>query len=257
MAMTKTGISWTDFSWNPVAGCEKVSPGCKYCYAETVAERFRGGRAFPNGFDLTIRKGKLREPGEIKEPSKIFVNSMSDFFWPKIPDSFRGEMLDVIRANPRHIFQVLTKRPQKLFSFSCKYELPQNFWAGVSVESGKYLDRIEFLKQCRVKIKFVSAEPLLDPLIHLNTHGLDWVIVGGESGGHLFRPEVRSQRSLAEKKVSSKWSPRPDREPWVRAIRDKCRASDTAFFFKQWGGVKPTSAGNLLDGEQYLEFPKY
>lgn len=256
--MNETNISWTGFTWNPVSGCEKVTEGCKFCYAETFAERHRGGPAFPNGFDLTIRPHKLREPFKLKTPSLIFVNSMSDLFWDKIPEDYRNQIVDVIEANPQHRFQVLTKRAEAMLEYSRRRRLPPNFWAGVTIENARNLHRLEVLKQVEAHIRFISFEPLIGPIPYdTDLSGIQWAIVGGESGNHLFEQATQNRRALVYYDQQRKtWTPRIDRVHWVRDIREACYRDDVAFFFKQWGGSKPTSAGDLLDGIRYHEMPE-
>lgn len=254
--MNETAINWTNLTWNPVSGCEKVSEGCKFCYAMTLAERKRGTLAFPNGFDLTIRPHKLTEPYRIKEPSLIFVNSMSDLFWEQIPESYCDQIVDVIEATPRHQYQVLTKRPERMLEYSKRRKLPKNFWAGTTIEAGRTSFRMDIIRQVSVPIRFLSIEPLIAEWEYPDFDGLQWVIVGGESGSHLSNPAIAEHRSLAMK-VFGKWTPRPDRKDWVRAIRDACIRDGAAFWLKQWGGPVPHSAGRELDGRTWDEFPKH
>ncbi|HPP29053.1 MAG TPA: phage Gp37/Gp68 family protein [Phycisphaerae bacterium] len=251
--MNKTAIAWTEKTWNPTTGCRKVSPGCAYCYACAIAEQKRGTPAFPIGFDLQLRRHKLTEPTKIKTPSLIFVNSMSDLFWEDIPDDYRDQVFDTIESTPRHTYQILTKRPENMLRYSRRRALPDNVWVGVTVESQPYIDRVDVLRQVRAAVRFVSLEPLLSP-INMDFAGLDWCIVGGESGLHLRDPQVARKRSLAEQ-VNGKWQPRRDRESWVRDIKDACELNSVAFFFKQWGGARPTSAGCLLDGREWKAYP--
>jgi protein gp37 len=229
MANTNTSIEWTDKSWNPVTGCTKVSPGCIHCYAETITKRFR----FPNGFDLTLYPERVHQPLSWKKPSKIFVNSMSDLFHEEIPLSFIQSVFETIKRTPQHIYQILTKRPERLIELIPDLEFHKNIWLGVSVESQDYISRIDLLRQVPANVRFLSCEPLLGSL-YLDLTNIDWVIVGGESG---------------EKH-------RPINLDWVRDIRDQCRRSKVAFFFKQVGGRTSKAGGNLLDGRKYLEFPK-
>jgi len=263
--MNDTGISWTKFTWNPMSGCVKISEGCKYCYALAIAEAKRGTPAFPNGFDLTIREHKLKEPSRLKEPSLIFVNSMSDIFWDKVPPEYRERIIDVIRQHPQHIFQVLTKRPEAMRDYSLSHDIPDNFWAGTSIESARTMTRLDILRQTRAKVKFISAEPLLSPLTEpgvltpgdtLDFSGIDWIITGGESGLHLNKPDICKKRGLAMK-VFKKWVPVPEKKQWVRDIRDACLRSGATFYHKQWGGIRPDSAGDILDGKQWHQYPEY
>ena len=253
--MNDTAIAWTNVTWNPVSGCEKVSAECKYCYAETLSQRW-GAPAFPNGFGLTLRPHKLDEPSKLKEPSLIFVNSMSDLFWDKIPEDYRDKIVDVIEAHPQHEFQVLTKRPEAMHKYSWRRRLPPNFWAGVSVGLRDHLRRVEILIQVRAEIRFVSAEPLLGPLL-LSPYlpRLHWVITGGESGLHLKDSGVRDKRALVAFD-GRKWTPHERGIQWVRDIREQCAEAGVAFFHKQWGGIKPESGGRLLDGRTHDAFPR-
>lgn len=220
--MNETIISWTNKTWNVWSGCTKISAGCKNCYAHTIAENKRGTAAFPNGFDLTYRWHKLNEPLKIKEPSLIFVNSMSDLFWDKISDDDILRVFDVMhkseRANLGHSFQILTKRPERILEMDAKnlIEWTPNIWQGVSVENNKSLNRIDLLRQTKAQVKFVSFEPLLEELFDLELTGIDWAIVGGESG-----PKFRAME-----------------QDWARSIRDACVKFGTAFFYKQDSGYR-------------------
>lgn len=252
--MNDTGIRWTEKTWNPWSGCEKVSAGCRHCYAETLAEAKRGTPAFPNGFGLTLRPHKLKEPGRLKEPSLIFVNSMSDFFWDQVADQDRDRAMDVIEATPWHEYQVLTKRPENALRYSRRRKLPRNFWMGVSIESQAFAPRLDILRQIEAEIRWISAEPILSPL-SLDLSGVSWLVSGGESGRHLMTPIIREKRALVAYN-GSKWTPREDRIPWIRSLRDQCQAAGTKFLHKQWGGVWPTSAGHELDGQTWDEYPR-
>lgn len=252
--MNETAINWTNLTWNPFSGCEKVSEGCKFCYAEKLAELKRG-KAFPNGFGLTYRPHKLSEPFKVKKPSLIFVNSMSDLFWEKADDSYRDRIVDVIEQTPQHQYQVLTKRAHEMLRYSKRRTLPTNLWAGVSVENQRHIDRIEILRKVKARIRFVSSEPLLGPL-NMDLTGIHWLIAGGESGLHLTNPAVAERRALVVK-TGNGWRPREDRTEWVRSIRDQCIAAGTAFWHKQWGGPRPESGGRMLDGRTWDEMPKY
>lgn len=198
--MNTTAIEWTEVTWNPMSGCEKLSEGCKYCYAMTLAERFRGTNAFPNGFDLTIRPHKLDEPRRLKKPSMIFANSMSDLFWDAVPDDYRDKILDVIEDTPQHQYQVLTKRPHEMLRYSRRRRLPDNFWAGTTIESGRlFEERISALIQVDASIRFISAEPLIGPFpATMNLEQIHWMITGGESGRHLISPRIRDRRALVD-----------------------------------------------------------
>lgn len=257
--MNNTGIIWTEATWNPMSGCEKISEGCKFCYALTLAEQKRGTAAFPNGFDLTIREHKLREPFKLKQPTLIFANSMSDLFWDKVPNEYRHKILDVIEQTPQHEYQVLTKRPDLMLKFSKERKLPSNFWAGTTIENDRMKFRLDILKEIDAEIRFVSAEPLINKLT-FNDGDLDdisWVITGGESGSHLYKEAVAERRALVKyDRVIHKWIVRECRKNWIRDIRDMCIKSDTKFFHKQWGGNYPEAAGRELDGRTWTEMPR-
>jgi protein gp37 len=231
MANARTTIEWTDATWNPTTGCDKVSPGCKHCYAERITERFP--QAFPQGFRFTLHPERLREPYRWRKPRRVFVNSMSDLFHERMPISFLLEVFRVMRETPWHTYQILTKRHQRLLELDPLIDWPENVWMGVSVENQEYAHRVDFLRQTGARVKFVSCEPLLGPL-ELDLRGIHWVIVGGESG--------------------------PDHRPvdpaWVRSVRDQCQRAGVPFFFKQWGGRTPKSGGRLLDGRTWDEFPQ-
>jgi protein gp37 len=236
----RSPIEWTDATWNPVRGCTKVSPGCRFCYAETFAERFRGvpGHPFEQGFDLRLVPEKLEQPLRWRRPRKIFVNSMSDLFHEEVPRDYIARVGDVMRRADWHIFQVLTKRHERLRALLSNElhwmsDLPHVAF-GVSVEDRRYgLPRIRALQDTPASIRFLSIEPLLDDLGTLNLAGIDWAIVGGESGPHA-RPMLRE---------------------WVVRIRRQCRQQRVPFFFKQWGGVRKHETGRTLDGRTYDEFP--
>lgn len=257
--MLNSRISWTKHTWNPWTGCEPVSAGCRYCYAKATAERL-GPPSFPRGFDFTPRSHKMRQPIGVRQPAMFFVNSMSDFFWREVPDALRDQALEVMAACPRHVFQVLTKRADEAVRYCAARRLPPNVWWGVTVESPAYYDRIETLRTLRDRaaVLFVSAEPMLAPMPDLPLAGMDWVIVGGESGGHLRNPEIRAARGLAEpvrEGPRETWRARADRAEWVRQVRDRCAGAGAAFFFKQWGGPRHDSAGAELDGRTVHAFP--
>ena len=233
-------IEWTDATWNPVRGCTKISPGCKHCYAETFSERFRGvpGHPFEYGFDLRLVPEKLGEPLRWTAPKMIFVNSMSDLFHPDVPDDFIAAVAEVMLRANWHTYQVLTKRPERLLSLlkgSLQLAAEQsNIWWGVSVEDRKYgLPRLQQLRAASACMKFLSIEPLLEDLGQFELQGINWVIVGGESG-HGARP-IQPQ--------------------WVRSIREQCVQASVPFFFKQWGGVHKAAAGRDLDGRTHDDFP--
>ena len=231
----KSSIEWTDATWNPVRGCTKVSPGCKFCYAETFAERFRGvpGHPFERGFDLQLVPHSLDMPRRWRRGRLVFVNSMSDLFHEGVPLEYIKRVFGVMAECPQHQFQILTKRAERLSDVSRELQWPANVWIGVSVETSDYLWRVAHLRKIPAHIRFLSLEPLLGPLDNLPLEGLHWVIVGGESGRH-------PRRIAAE---------------WVRSIRDQCLVAGVPFFFKQWGGRNKTAAGRVLDGEEWNAFP--
>lgn len=228
-------IEWTDSTWNPVRGCTKVSPGCKHCYALTFAERWRGvpGHPYEQGFDLRLVPEKLEEPLRWKNPRRIFVNSMSDLFHERVPEHFIRQVFETMQEAHWHTFQILTKRADRVAEMAPRLQWPQNVWQGVSVETARYLSRIDQLRTVPSAIRFLSIEPLLGPLPSLTLGGVDWVIVGGESG----------------------FKHRPMRPEWVRQVRDRCLDSGVPFFFKQWGGRTPKAGGRLLDGREWNEMP--
>lgn len=230
MASSKTAIEWTDRTWNPTTGCNKVSPGCKFCYAEGIAHRFTNH--FPDGFSFTMRPERLEQPKKWRTPNRIFVNSMSDLFHEQMPLEFLQQIFQVMADCPQHIFQVLTKREARLLELAPQLEWPENVWMGVSVENQQYVHRVDALRQVPAKVRFLSCEPLLGPL-ELDLTGIHWVITGGESG-HKHR-NIEAQ--------------------WVRSIQQQCQEADVAFFHKQWGGIYPTAGGRELDGLIYDEMP--
>ena len=240
MAMAEqTAIEWTDATWNPVTGCDKISPGCLRCYAERFSERFRGvpGHPFEQGFDLRLRPERLNQPLKWKSPRRIFVNSMSDLFHKGVPDEFVGRVFDVMEQARHHIFQVLTKRSSRMAAFTRRrYEggtPPPNVWLGVSVEDGLRKGRIAHLRRAAAAMRFLSVEPLIGRIGEFDLANIDWVIVGGESGpGH-----------------------RPMLPEWVDEVQEQCTEQAVAFFFKQWGGIRPKANGRLLKGREWNEFP--
>jgi protein gp37 len=234
MGLSST-IEWTESTWNPVTGCTKVSPGCKFCYAEKMAARLQmmGQPNYKNGFELTLQPQMLELPLQWKRPQSIFVNSMSDLFHDGVPLTYVQQVFDVMRRASWHRFQVLTKRADRLAKLDRFLEWPANVWMGVSVESSEHVARIDSLRQTRASVKFLSLEPLLGPLPDLNLQNIDWAIVGGESGH----------------------SARPVREEWILEIRDQCRKAGVAFFFKQWGGRNKKKSGRLLEGRTWDEMP--
>jgi protein gp37 len=255
--MQETEINWTELSWNPVSGCTKISAGCKHCYAHGLAEQKRGTVAFPNGFDLTLRPHKLSEPRRLKQPSLIFVNSMSDPFHEGIPDDYRDEIFEAIRRSPQHRYQMLTKRPENAEHYLAHHDLPDCVWLGVTVEHADTLGRLDVLRKLKARVRFVSIEPMLGPMPNIDLSGIHWVIVGGESGRHLLREDECSKRGLVRLggKGEPRWVAREDRKDWVRQIRDACTRQSVPFHFKQWGGSKGSLAGRVLDGRTWEEKP--
>lgn len=232
---TKSTIEWTEATWNPVTGCTKISPGCDNCYAERLAHRLQamGQPNYANGFALTMQERMLELPLKWKTRQMIFVNSMSDLFHKDVTTDYILRVFDVMSRADQHIFQVLTKRSQRLQRLSPQLPWAPNIWMGVSVETQAYTFRIDHLRETGAHIKFLSLEPLLGPLPRLNLHGIDWAIVGGESG-----PGAREMKKC-----------------WVREIRSQCQAARVAFFFKQWGGVNKKKTGRELDGRTYDAMP--
>jgi len=232
----RSSIEWTDATWNPITGCDQISPGCDHCYAMAFAERFRGVPTHPysQGFDLTLWPNRLQLPLTWKRPRRIFVNSMSDLFHEAIPDDFIRRVFVTMEAADWHIFQVLTKRPRRMVEMAAALPWPPNVWAGTSVELDRYAWRSNlYLSEVPAAVRFVSAEPLLGPLTSLDMRPLDWLITGGESGAHH----------------------RPIDPEWVRDLRDRAEAAGVAFFHKQWGGRTAKSRGRQLDGRTWDEFP--
>lgn len=240
-------IEWTEATWNPVAGCSVLSPGCTNCYAMRMAARLdamgqakyrgttrkSGGRAKWTG-KITLDRAALEIPKRWKRGRLIFVNSMSDLFHKSVPDDFVLDVFATMRATPQHTYQVLTKRPERVLALDPELDWPGNVWMGTSVESADYLDRIDLLRETRAKTKFLSLEPLLGPLDDLDLRGIHWVIAGGESG-----PGAR-----------------PMEKEWVRSIRDQCGEAGVAFHFKQWGGINKKRTGRRLDGRTWDELPR-
>ena len=234
-----SAIEWTNASWNPVTGCTKLSAGCDHCYAERLAERFRGvaGNAFEQGFDLTLRPERLGQPARWRRSRLIFVNSMSDLFHKDIPCAFIGQVFDAMEQADWHTYQVLTKRSSLMRRLvNARYggqRAPAHIWLGVSIEDRTAIGRLRHLKETAAAVRFVSFEPLLGPIGSADLTGIHWVIAGGESG-----PGAR-----------------PVDAEWLRQLRDGCLHQGVPFFFKQWGGRTPRAGGNLLDGRQWLEYP--
>jgi protein gp37 len=228
-------IEWTDATWNPVTGCSKVSPGCKFCYAERLAHRLQamGQKNYKNGFKVTLQPHMLQHPLLWRQPRRVFVNSMSDLFHEDVPLRYITQVFDVMRRANWHQYQLLTKRSERLLELSPSLEWQPHIWMGVSVENEDYLQRVDHLRETRAHVKFLSIEPFLGRLRSLDLRGIDWVIVGGESG-----PGAR-----------------PVDPAWVREIRDCCSRASVPFFFKQWGGVFKSRVGRVLDGRTWDEMP--
>ena len=240
-----SSIEWTDATWNPTTGCDRVSAGCDNCYALTLAKRLKAmglvkyqndgdPRTSGPGFALTLHEETLSAPYGWRSPRLVFVDSMSDLFHPEVPLDFIRRVFEVMADTPRHTYQILTKRSQRLASLAQDLDWPSNVWMGVSVENDRYAFRVDHLRTVPAEVRFVSAEPLLGPLPELDLSSIHWLIAGGESG-----PNAR-----------------PMDESWVRGLRDHCQAKGVAFFFKQWGGRTPKSGGRELDGTFYDELPK-
>jgi protein gp37 len=230
-----SGIEWTESTWNPVTGCTKISPGCKFCYAERMATRLQamGQANYRNGFELTLQPHMLELPLRWKKPQTIFVNSMSDLLHEDVPLEYIRRVFDVMRRASWHRFQVLTKRADRLAQLDPEFQWTANIWMGVSVESDKYRSRIDDLRSTGAKLKFLSLEPLLGPLHDLVLREIDWVIVGGESG-----PKARRMDPA-----------------WAEDLRDQCSRARVPFFFKQWGGKNKKAAGRILDGRTWDQMP--
>ncbi len=232
---TKSSIEWTESTWNPVTGCTKISPGCDHCYAERLALRLQamGQPNYANGFKVTIQEHMLELPLRWRTPQVIFVNSMSDLFHRDVPTDYIHKVFDVMKRARQHRFQILTKRSQRLMRLSPMLRWQPNIWMGVSVESKDYTFRIDHLRETGAHVKFLSLEPLLGPLPDLNLRGIDWAIVGGESG-----PRARVMR-----------------QEWVIEIRNQCQAAGVPFFFKQWGGTNKKKNGRTLEGQTWNQMP--
>jgi protein gp37 len=228
-------IEWTESTWNPVTGCSKISAGCRHCYAERMAKRLQamGQPNYIDGFKVAIHENVLDKPIRMKKPQMIFVNSMSDLFHKNVPTDFILNIFDIMNRAYWHTFQVLTKRSDRLLKLDKKIDWSPNIWMGVSVETERFMHRIDHLRDTNAITKFLSIEPLLGPIQNLNLHGIDWVIVGGESGPHA----------------------RPMKAEWVLDIRDQCLVADIPFFFKQWGGVFKKRNGRTLEGRTWDQLP--
>ncbi len=232
---TTSEIEWTEMTWNPVTGCRKISQGCKHCYAERMAKRLlaMGSDRYENGFEPTLHHDLIDLPRRWKKPRVIFVNSMSDLFQEEVPEEFISGVFDTMVACPQHTFQILTKRSERLLELSAALPWPTNVWMGVSVEDNRVVERVRDLARVPAKVRFLSCEPLIGPLDQLPLRGIHWVIVGGESG-----PGAR-----------------PMNPEWVESIYGQCQRHGTAFFFKQWGGVRKDKTGRELHGRTYDEMP--
>ncbi len=233
--MAQSSIEWTEMTWNPVTGCDKISAGCKYCYAEVMAKRLQamGLEKYKNAFKLTLHEDALAIPYTWKKQKVVFVNSMSDLFHKDVPIEYIQKVFKVMNENPQHTFQVLTKRADRLLELHEELRWTHNIWMGVSVENAKVKNRIDALRRTNARTKFLSCEPLIGALPHLNLQNIDWVIVGGESGRKA----------------------RPMKEEWALDIMDQCKQANVAFFFKQWGGTNKKKTGRLLQGQVYDEMP--
>lgn len=241
----RTAIEWTEATWNPTTGCDRVSEGCDNCYALTLAKRLKsmGSAKYQNdgdprtsgpGFGVSVHATALAAPLHWRTPRLVFVNSMSDLFHARVPVSFIRQVFGVMQATPWHTYQVLTKRSKRLARLSDSLDWPKNVWMGVSVETATYVNRLDDLRCTGAAVRFISAEPLLGPLERLNLKGIDWLIAGGESGHKARNVDI----------------------DWVRSLRDQCAAASVAFFFKQWGGRTPKAGGRVLDGRTWDEMPR-
>lgn len=237
MAGNKTKIEWTDTTWNPLTGCSPISDGCKNCYAIKMARRLQamGNRRYKNGFAVTLHPDLLDAPLSWKKPKMVFVNSMGDMFHEDVPLEYIQQVFATMEKASQHTFQVLTKRSSRMADLAAQLPWPKNVWMGVTIESDKYLYRAENLRKTPAVVKFISVEPMIGPVCEIDLQGIDWVIVGGESG---------AQARTIEKE-------------WAIAVRDKCTASAIPFFFKQWGGSNKKKSGKILEGEIWDQFPPH
>ena len=243
--MSTSKIEWTEETWNPTTGCTKVSAGCKNCYAEVMANRLKamGTPGYENGFEFSMMPDRLEQPIKKKKPTKYFVNSMSDLFHEKMPTEFLDKIMGVIDLTPQHIYQILTKREDRMFEYFQERAVPENIWLGVTVEDKKHgVPRIDRLRNINATIKFLSVEPLLEDIGEINLTGIHWVIVGGESGAKA----------------------RPMKKEWALNVKRQCEEQNVAFFFKQWGtwgadGVRRSkkSNGRILNGKEWNEYPEH
>jgi protein gp37 len=231
----RSAIEWTEATWNPITGCEQVSPGCAHCYAKTFAERWRGvpGHPYEQGFDLKVWPNRLEQPLRWRRSRMIFVNSMSDLFHEGIPLSYVRSVFDVMVRAEQHTFQILTKRHERLAELAPDLPWPGNIWMGVSIENRRFVHRADYLRRVPAAVRFISAEPLLGQLEDLDLNGIHWLIAGGESGARHRRMDPS----------------------WVTDLRDQCEREGVAFFFKQWGGRTPKAGGRLLEGTQHDALP--
>lgn len=234
--MAQSSIEWTEMTWNPTTGCSKISTGCKFCYAEIMSKRLKamGVEKYKDNFEVRTHEEALKIPYTWKHSKVVFVNSMSDLFHKEIPLEFIQKVFKVMNDNPQHVFQVLTKRAERLLELHTKLKWTHNIWMGVSVENAKEKHRIDDLRNINARVKFLSLEPLLSHLGKLNLKNIDWVIVGGESGH----------------------KPRPMDADWVLDIQEQCKEKNVAFFFKQWGGKNKKANGRILNGRTYDEMPE-
>lgn len=234
--MSQSSIEWTEMTWNPTTGCNKISAGCKYCYAEIMTRRLEamGIEKYKDGFQVRTHEDSLQTPYSWKKPKTVFVNSMSDLFHPDIPVEFIKKIFLVMNDTPQHTYQVLTKRAERLLEIHQQFTWTSNIWMGVSVEDQRVISRIDLLRKTNAKVKFLSCEPLIGPLFNLDLVDINWVIVGGESGRKA----------------------RPIRESWVWDIKQQCEDQGTAFFFKQWGGKNKKKTGRELGGKTYNDMPR-
>lgn len=234
--MAQSSIEWTEMTWNPTTGCTKISAGCKFCYAEIMSKRLKamGVEKYKDAFKIKTHENQLNIPYTWKSAKIVFVNSMSDLFHKDISIEFIRKVFAVMNDNPNHVFQILTKRAERLYEIHKELKWTHNIWMGVSVENDKVINRIDFLRKTKARVKFLSCEPLIGPLPKLNLRKIDWVIVGGESGH----------------------KPRPMEVDWVLNIQKQCEKADVRFFFKQWGGRNKKAAGRLLNGRTYDDMPE-
>lgn len=233
--MNATSIEWSSMTWNPTTGCDKISAGCKNCYASVMAQRLRAmnNPRYANGFELTLHSDKIDEPRKWKNGKVIFVNSMSDLFHDDVPLEFIKKVFKTMNESPQHVFQVLTKRSERLVELSSSLKWTPNIWMGVSIENQHVVNRIDNLRLTGAHVKFLSCEPLLGPLLELNLEGIDWIIVGGESGT----------------------KPRPMEKEWVEDLLNQSLVHSIPFFFKQWGGTRKKKSGRVLNGRTWSQIP--